>query len=64
MCLFQAVVKTFERPRKHSIFITASEIWSTPLLKLNSTMSVFSRGFTNHATAVISRNTLEWLLLC
>ena len=46
------------------MFITASVFRSTTLLKLSSTMDVFSRRFINLARAVACCNTLERLLLC
>ena len=39
------------------MFITASDFQPTTLLKLNSTMGVFSRGFINLIGAVACYNT-------
>ena len=46
------------------MFVTASGFWFTTLLKMNSTIDLFPLSFTNLASAVISHNTLELLLLC
>ena len=46
------------------MFVTASDVWLTTLLKMNSAIDVFPPIFKNLARAVISHNTLELLLLC
>ena len=46
------------------MFVTASYFCFKTLLKMNSTIDVFTPIFTNLTRAVIFHNTLERLLLC